>query len=129
MDCEIYSDTFRKIHLWFDIGSITSRLVPRRLGGCGWRWSAVRSDSGMSGSVAFGVVCHAAYILGFPADTPQTIAEDVEALKEIGFDHVSFFILTPLPGSEDHIRQHVAGVPMDGDLNQYPELAGLRSSS
>jgi hypothetical protein len=46
----------------------------------------------MSGSVAFGVVCHAAYILGFPADTPQTIAEDVEALKQICFDHVSFFI-------------------------------------
>jgi Cation transporter/ATPase, N-terminus len=40
-------------------------------------------------------------------------------LKDIGFDQVSFFILTPLPGSEDHIRQHVAGVPMEGDLNNY----------
>jgi hypothetical protein len=32
---------------------------------------------------------------------------------------VSFFMLTPLPGSEDHIRQYVAGVPMDEDLNNY----------
>jgi len=67
----------------------------------------------------FGIVCHAGYILGFPNDTPQTIAEDVETLKEIGFDQVSFFILTPLPGSEDHIRQYVAGIPMDADLNNY----------
>src|SRR4030095_15384292 len=36
----------------------------------------------------FGIVCHAGYILGFPADTPQTIAEDVETLKEIGFDQI-----------------------------------------
>ena len=67
----------------------------------------------------FGIVCHAGYILGFPTDTPQTIAEDVETLKGIRFDQVSFFILTPLPGSEDHIRQYMAGVPMDVDLNNY----------
>jgi hypothetical protein len=67
----------------------------------------------------FGIVCHAGYILGFPEDTPQTIAEDVETLKGIGFDQVSFFILTPLPGSEDHVRQYVAGIPMDADLNEY----------
>ena len=30
----------------------------------------------------FGIACHAGYILGFPTDTPQTIAEDVETLKE-----------------------------------------------
>ena len=38
----------------------------------------------------FGIVCHAGYILGFPTDTPQTIAEDIETLKGIGFDQVSF---------------------------------------
>ena len=58
-------------------------------------------------------------ILGFPNDTPQTIAEDVETLKGIGFDQASFFILTPLPGSEDHIRQYMANVPMDDDFNNY----------
>ena len=68
---------------------------------------------------AHGICCHAGYILGFPQDTPQTIAEDVETLKGIGFDLVSFFILTPLPGSEDHIRQYMAGVPLDPDLNAY----------
>ena len=69
----------------------------------------------------FGIVCHAGYILGFPTDTPQTIAEDVETLKGIGFDQVSFFILTPLPGSEDHIQQYVAGVPMDAALRRIPK--------
>ena len=66
-----------------------------------------------------GITCHAGYILGFPTDTPSTIAEDIETLKTIGFDIVSFFMLTPLPGSEDHIRQYVAGVPMDEELNNY----------
>src|SRR5213594_3666610 len=65
------------------------------------------------------IACHAGYILGFPTDTPQTIAEDIETLKGIGLDQVSFFVRTPLPGSEDHIRQYVAGVPMDRDLNNY----------
>jgi hypothetical protein len=67
----------------------------------------------------FQISCHAGYILGFPQDTPQTIAEDIGTLSGIGFDLVSFFVLTPLPGSEDHLRQYVAGVSMDGDLNNY----------
>jgi radical SAM superfamily enzyme YgiQ (UPF0313 family) len=73
----------------------------------------------------FGIACHARYILGFPTDTPQTIAEDVQTLIGIGFDQVSFFILTPLPGSEDHIRQYVAGVPLDEDLNNYDSFQPL----
>jgi len=32
---------------------------------------------------------------------------------------LEFFCLTPLPGSEDHKRLHLAGAPLDPDLNKY----------
>ena len=60
------------------------------------------------------------YILGFPTDTPSSIARDIEILKkELPIDIVEFFILTPLPGSEDHQQLYERGVWMDPDMNIY----------
>jgi hypothetical protein len=60
------------------------------------------------------------YILGFPSDTPSSIARDIEILKkELPVDIVEFFILTPLPGSEDHQQLYERGVWMDPDMNIY----------
>jgi radical SAM superfamily enzyme YgiQ (UPF0313 family) len=66
------------------------------------------------------IVTHIAYIIGFPFDTPQSVEEDVSRLRqELGADQASFFILTPLPGSEDHKRMSRNGEYMDPDLNMY----------
>ncbi|HEY1983245.1 MAG TPA: radical SAM protein, partial [Xanthobacteraceae bacterium] len=66
------------------------------------------------------VMTYAGYILGFPTDTPETIARDIEIIKkELPVDILEFFYLTPLPGSEDHKKLHMAGVPMDPDMNKY----------
>ena len=52
---------------------------------------------------AQGIFTYAGYILGFPADTPESIRRDIEIIqRELPLDIVEFFILTPLPGSEDH---------------------------
>ena len=60
------------------------------------------------------------YILGFPADTPSSIAHDIEIIKkELPVDIVEFFILTPLPGSEDHQQLYERGVWMEPDMNVY----------
>ena len=49
------------------------------------------------------VMTWAGYILGFPTDTPESIARDIEIIKrELPIDILEFFFLTPLPGSEDH---------------------------
>ena len=62
----------------------------------------------------------AGYILGFPADTPETIARDIALIqRELPIDVLEFFVLTPLPGSEDHQKLHQRGVPMDPDMNNY----------
>src|ERR1700682_5052551 len=52
---------------------------------------------------AQGIITLAGYILGFPADTPETIRRDIAIIqKELPLDILEFFCLTPLPGSEDH---------------------------
>ena len=69
---------------------------------------------------AVGIITLAGYILGFPADTPDSIRHDIEVIKrELPLDILEFFCLTPLPGSEDHQKLWRAGVEMDLDLNRY----------
>jgi hypothetical protein len=66
------------------------------------------------------VITYAGYILGFPTDTPESIARDIAIIKqELPVDILEFFCLTPLPGSEDHQKLHARGVPMDPDMNKY----------
>ena len=62
----------------------------------------------------------AGYILGFPGDTRESILRDMEIIKkELPLDILELFILTPLPGSEDHQTLWKQGVWMDPDLNKY----------
>ncbi|EJC72863.1 Fe-S oxidoreductase [Rhizobium leguminosarum bv. trifolii WSM2012] len=69
---------------------------------------------------AQGIMTLAGYILGFPADTPESIRRDIAIIQEeLPLDVIEFFILTPLPGSEDHQVLWKKGVEMDGDLNIY----------
>jgi pyruvate-formate lyase-activating enzyme len=66
------------------------------------------------------VMTWAGYILGFPKDTPESIARDIEIIKrELPIDILEFFFLTPLPGSEDHKVLLSKGVEMDPDMNKY----------
>jgi len=67
-----------------------------------------------------GILTLAGYILGFPADTSESIRNDLEIIKrELPIDILEFFCLTPLPGSEDHKKLWTAKIPMDADLNNY----------
>jgi radical SAM superfamily enzyme YgiQ (UPF0313 family) len=66
------------------------------------------------------VLTIAGYILGFPADTPETIRRDIATIqREVPVDILEFFILTPLPGSADHKALYEAGVWMNPDMNMY----------
>jgi radical SAM superfamily enzyme YgiQ (UPF0313 family) len=67
-----------------------------------------------------GTLTFAGYILGFPGDTPASIEREIRIIQhELPIDLLEFFILTPLPGSADHKKLHLAGVPMERDLNRY----------
>ncbi len=67
-----------------------------------------------------GALTYAGYILGFPTDTPESILMDIKTIQEeLPIDLLEFFILTPLPGSEDHKVLHQKGVKMSTDMNEY----------
>lgn len=69
---------------------------------------------------ALNILVYAGYIIGFPYDTPESVAKDVETLStEVKVDTAAFFMLTPLPGSRDHKKMTDTGVPLDADLNNY----------
>lgn len=69
---------------------------------------------------AVDVATHVGFIIGFPLDTYESIARDIERLKhEIQVDQASFFMLTPIPGSMDHFHAVQKGVPIEADLNLY----------
>jgi radical SAM superfamily enzyme YgiQ (UPF0313 family) len=66
------------------------------------------------------VATHVGYILGFPHDSPHSIRQDIQRLmNEIQVGQASFFILTPLPGSRDHLEMTKRGEYMDPDYNTY----------
>jgi hypothetical protein len=67
-----------------------------------------------------GVITYAGYILGFPNDTVESIMHDIDVIKrELPVDLLEFFYLTPLPGSEDHLKLARVGAWLDSDMNKY----------
>jgi radical SAM superfamily enzyme YgiQ (UPF0313 family) len=66
------------------------------------------------------VLTQAGYILGFAADTPESIERDISIIqRELPIDILEFTMLTPGPGSKDHQDLYLKGVPMSADTNQY----------
>jgi len=68
------------------------------------------------------VTC-AGYILGFPDDTPESILRDIRIIqRELPVDVLEFFILVPLPGSQDHKELVEQGAVLDPDMNSYDSV-------
>jgi hypothetical protein len=66
-----------------------------------------------------GVTVHAGYIIGLPFDTKEQVPRDIRYLIDvIQVDIASFFMLTPLPGSHDHVEMKRRGEWMDPDFNK-----------
>ncbi len=66
-----------------------------------------------------GVAVHCGYMIGFPFDSPECGRQSAEWLLDVGVDLASFFIVTPLPGTEDHDKAVREGTIADWDFNQY----------
>jgi hypothetical protein len=63
---------------------------------------------------------HVGYIIGFPNETAESVRHDlVSLMQEVRPDHASFFMLTPLPGSMDHVHMVERGEWMHPDFNLY----------
>ncbi len=66
-----------------------------------------------------GIAVHCGYMIGFPFDAPECGRQSAEWLLEVGVDLASFFVVTPLPGTEDHDKAVREGTIADWDFNQY----------
>jgi radical SAM superfamily enzyme YgiQ (UPF0313 family) len=63
---------------------------------------------------------HVGYIIGFPNETAESVRRDLTCLmQEVRPDQASFFMLTPLPGSMDHVQMVQRGEWMHPDFNRY----------
>ena len=67
-----------------------------------------------------GVATQVGYIIGMPNDTEESVKNDVDRLiREMRPDRAAFFMMTPLPGSEDHRRMIEAGAQIASDYNLF----------
>ena len=66
-----------------------------------------------------GIVSHFSNIIGFPDDTAASIREHVEILRAMSPDVASFYILTPIPGTEQYDDFLAAGWITEPNLDRF----------
>ena len=66
-----------------------------------------------------GVVSHFSNIIGFPDDTAASIREHLEILRGMDPDVASFYILTPIPGTEQYDDFLSAGWINEPNLDRF----------
>ena len=67
----------------------------------------------------YGISSHFSNILGFPSDTRAGILEHLRTLKRLGPDVASFYILTPIPGTEQYDDFLRDGRITESNLDRY----------
>jgi hypothetical protein len=67
----------------------------------------------------YGISSHFSNIIGFPRDTRQGILEHSEALRELGPTLASFYILCPIPGTEQYDDFLARGLIVEPNLDRF----------
>jgi Radical SAM superfamily len=66
-----------------------------------------------------GIVSHFSNIIGFPDDTAASIREHLGVLRAMSPDVASFYILTPIPGTEQYDDFLAAGWITEANLDRF----------
>jgi radical SAM superfamily enzyme YgiQ (UPF0313 family) len=67
----------------------------------------------------YGITSHFSNILGFPSDTASGILEHLRTLRLLGPDVASFYILTPIPGTEQYDDFVRDGLITESNLDRF----------
>ncbi len=67
----------------------------------------------------FGISSHFSNIIGFPQDTEQEIREHLDVLREMDPTWASFYILCPIPGTEQYDEFLEAGLITEPNLDRF----------
>lgn len=65
------------------------------------------------------IMSHFSNILGFPEDTENTIEEHLSVLRQLNPDITSFYVLTPIPGTEQYDDFRREGLINERNLDRY----------
>jgi len=68
---------------------------------------------------AHGITSHFSNILGFPGDTEASIREHLATLRALGPDVASFYLLTPIPGTEQYGDFLEQGLISEDNLDRF----------
>lgn len=66
-----------------------------------------------------GIRPHFSNIIGFPDDNEDTIQDHLDVLKSLRPKAVSFYILTPIPGTEQYDEYRRAGLVTERNLDRF----------
>jgi MoaA/NifB/PqqE/SkfB family radical SAM enzyme len=66
-----------------------------------------------------GIRAHFSNIIGFPEDTEDSILEGLDILKQLGPDVASFYVLTPIPGTEQYDDYLARGLITETNLDRF----------
>ena len=66
-----------------------------------------------------GITSHFSNILGFPTDTEEGVLEHLRRLRELGPDVASFYLLTPIPGTEQYDDFLAEGRITEANLDRF----------
>lgn len=66
-----------------------------------------------------GIATQFSNIIGFPEDTESSIYDHLSALKDLEPDHGSFYILTPIPGTEQYDEFLARGLITEQNLDRF----------
>jgi radical SAM superfamily enzyme YgiQ (UPF0313 family) len=66
-----------------------------------------------------GISAHFSNILGFPEDTEEGVNEHLETLRDLAPPWASFYVLTPIPGTEQYDEFLSKGWISDDNLDRY----------
>ena len=67
----------------------------------------------------YGISSHFSNIIGFPQDTERDVHEHLQALRELGPTWASFYILCPIPGTEQYDDFMAAGLISEKNLDRF----------
>lgn len=66
-----------------------------------------------------GIGAHFSTIIGFPSDTQSTILDQLGMLRRLRPDLASFYLLTPIPGTEQYEDFRAAGLITEPNLDRF----------
>jgi hypothetical protein len=66
-----------------------------------------------------GIQSHFSNIIGFPSDTEASIKEQSQLIQQLHPSLASFYILTPIPGTEQYDSYMKSGLLVDDNIDRY----------